>query len=126
MSYQKGFIDFRDIYSKDSSSSGERGLSGIGFKLTDDGNYDMENKELTNVKNAIDLYDACIKVYVDQHIHSEGSKTMSGDFDMGDNQIINLVAGVHVKDAVNVSQLNTKIDKTQFKTEKNAFQNQFD
>ena len=33
---------------------GQRGPPGIGFTLTQYGNYDLENKKLTNVKNGDD------------------------------------------------------------------------
>ncbi|PFX21314.1 hypothetical protein AWC38_SpisGene14228 [Stylophora pistillata] len=125
MSYSNGLLNSRSSDCSE-TSTGSRGLPGVGFKLTDDGDYDMENKRLKNVKNPTDPQDVCTKVYVDQYIHSDGSKTISSDFDMGNNKIINLGAGVDVKDAVSVSQLNTKLDKTQFNTAKNAFQAQFD
>ena len=38
--------------------SSQRGLSGVGFKLTSDGNYDIDGKRLTNVAESIDDNDA--------------------------------------------------------------------
>lgn len=38
-------------------SDGSRGPSGIGFKLTDDGQFDLENKRLCLVADAADLQD---------------------------------------------------------------------
>ena len=35
-----------------------QGPPGIGFSLTDDGNFDLENHKLCNVASAIDLTDA--------------------------------------------------------------------
>ena len=39
----------------------QRGLPGVGFKLTDTGDYDMQNKKLTNVKSGTDSNDAVNK-----------------------------------------------------------------
>ena len=38
--------------------SPQRGLPGVGFQLTDDGNYDIDGKRLTNVTDSIDDSDA--------------------------------------------------------------------
>ena len=43
---------------------GLRGPPGIGFKLTDDGNYDMENKVLKNCHNPVDDQDVSTKHFV--------------------------------------------------------------
>ncbi|GIY59935.1 uncharacterized protein CDAR_95961 [Caerostris darwini] len=85
---------------------GPRGSPGIGFKLTDDGNYDMEKKKLKNVDEPVDISDVATKSYVDSNkielksdivkfqkrssIHSE-----HGDFDAR-NKIIG-----NVKDHIN-------------------------
>ena len=53
---------------------GDPGLPGIGFNLTDDGNFDNDNKRLTEVADPIHKNDAATKVYVDSHI-SSGSVT---------------------------------------------------
>ena len=37
---------------------GDPGLPGIGFKLTDDGNFDLDEKRLTDVADSIDEGDA--------------------------------------------------------------------
>ena len=34
---------------------GEPGLPGIGFNLTDDGNFDLDSKRLTDVADPVDL-----------------------------------------------------------------------
>ena len=49
---------------------GEPGLPGIGFNLTDDGNFDLDNKRLTDLADPVDDQDAATKKYVDDHIHS--------------------------------------------------------
>ena len=49
---------------------GEPGLPGIGFHLTDDGNFDLDSKRLTDVGDPVHLQDAGTKKYVDDHISS--------------------------------------------------------
>ena len=49
---------------------GDPGLPGIGFNLTDDGNFDLDSKRLTDVADPVDDGDAATKKYVDDHIHS--------------------------------------------------------
>ena len=50
---------------------GEPGLPGIGFNLTDDGNFDLDSKRLTDVADPVDDGDAATKKYVDDHISSD-------------------------------------------------------
>ena len=53
---------------------GEQGLPGIGFKLTDDGNFDIDGKRLTDVSQPVDGRDATTKAYVDGEIgHHTGN-----------------------------------------------------
>ena len=47
------------------SERGEPGLPGIGFNLTDDGNFDLDSKRLTDVADPVHLQDAVTKKYVD-------------------------------------------------------------
>ena len=49
---------------------GDPGLPGIGFKLTDDGDFDIDNKRLTDLAEPIDTSDAATKSYVDNHLGS--------------------------------------------------------
>ena len=44
----------------------QRGLPGVGFELTDDGNYDIDGKRLTDVAEPVDGTDAATKAYVDE------------------------------------------------------------
>jgi len=48
----------------DKSKEGPMGPPGVGFKLTLDGNYDMESKNLKHCKNPIDDQDVSTKRYV--------------------------------------------------------------
>ena len=115
---------------------GEPGLPGIGFNLTDDGNFDLDSKRLTDVADPVDDGDAATKKYVDDHIHSgavskkyvddenarqdiainskaegdrvlllDGSKSMTGNLQMGSKKITDLGDGSDDGDAVNYSQL---------------------
>ena len=52
---------------------GEPGLPGIGFNQTDDGNFDLDNKRLTDVADPVDDGDAATKKYVDDHISSDAA-----------------------------------------------------
>ena len=58
MSYTNGILNHDDLHGQ--GQIGPRGLpglpgppgaQGVGFKLNSDGNYDMEQKKLTNVRN---------------------------------------------------------------------------
>ena len=60
MSYSNGLLP-----SSSTTTSPQRGLPGVGFDLTDDGNYDTEGKRLTNVAEPVDGKDATTKAYVD-------------------------------------------------------------
>ena len=101
---------------------GEPGLPGIGFNLTDDGNFDLDNKRLTDVADPVHDGDAATKKYVDDEnarqdiaINSkaegdrvlplDGSKIMTGNLQMGSKRIRGLADGSDDGDAVNYSQL---------------------
>ena len=115
---------------------GEPGLPGIGFNLTDDGDFDLDSKRLTDVADPMNNQDAATKQYVDDHISSgaaskkyvddenakqdiainrkaegdevlllDGSKSMTGNLQMGSKRITGLVDGSDDGDAVNYSQL---------------------
>ena len=101
---------------------GEPGLPGIGFNLTDDGNFDIDNKRLTDVADPVHDGDAATKKYVDDEnarqdiaINSkaegdrvlllDGSKIMTGNLQMGSKRIRGLADGSDDEDAVNYSQL---------------------
>ena len=101
---------------------GEPGLPGIGFNLTDDGNFDLDSKRLTDVADPVHDGDAATKKYVDDEnarqdiaINSkaegdrvlllDGSKIMTGNLQMGSKKITDLGDGSYDGDAVNYSQL---------------------
>ena len=63
MSYSNGLLP--DQSYQTANKYVQRGLPGVGFKLTDTGDYDMRNKKLTNVKSGTDSNDAVNKSQLD-------------------------------------------------------------
>ena len=63
MSYSKRLLS--DQLYQTANKYGQRGLPGVGFKLTVTGDYDMQNKKLTNVKSGTDSNDAVNKSQLD-------------------------------------------------------------
>ena len=130
MSYSNGLLP-----SSSTTTTSQRGLPGFGFKLTDDGNYDIDGKRLTDLAEPKDNLDASTKNYVDTKntqqviaINSKAEKTdvilrdrtqsMKGNLDMENdstrtkvkNKIINLANGIDNDDAVNLAQLKSYTD----------------
>ena len=72
MGYSNGLLESDE--KGGSGERGEQGLPGIGFKLTDDGNFDIDGKRLTDVSQPGDGGDATTKAYVDGEIgHHTGN-----------------------------------------------------
>ena len=72
MGYSNGLLESE--VKGGSGERGEQGLPGIGFKLTDDGNFDIDGKRLTDVSQPVDSGDATTKSYVDGEIgHHTGN-----------------------------------------------------
>ena len=72
MGYSNGLLESDE--KGRSGERGEQGLPGIGFKLTDDGNFDIDGKRLTDVSLPVDDGDATTKAYVDGEIgHHTGN-----------------------------------------------------
>ena len=63
MSYSNGLLS--DQSYQTANKYVQRGLPCVGFKLTDTGDYDMQNKKLTNVKSGMDSNDAVNKSQLD-------------------------------------------------------------
>ena len=63
MSYSNGLLS--DQSYQTANKYVQRGLPGIGFKLTVTGDYDMQNKKLTNVKSGTNSNDAVNKSQLD-------------------------------------------------------------
>ena len=66
MSYSNGLLP-----SSPSTSTPQRGLPGVGFKLTDNGNYDIENKKLTNVAQGTNGSDVVTKNQLDTGLNTK-------------------------------------------------------
>ena len=72
MGYSNGLLESDE--KGGSRERGEQGLPGIGFKLTDDGNFDIDGKRLTDVSQPVYSGDATTKAYVDGEIgHHTGN-----------------------------------------------------
>ena len=63
MGYSNGQVQSSSDSGK--AHKGDPGLPGIGFNLTDDGNFDLDGKRLTDVADPTDNGDAVTKGYVD-------------------------------------------------------------
>ena len=130
MGYSNGQLETSSGAGK--GERGEPGLPGIGFNLTDDGNFDLDSKRLTDVADPVGDQDAATKKYVndnaaskkyvddenakqdiainskaegDEVLFLDGSKVMKCNLNTGKKKIINLVDGSDSRDAVNYSQL---------------------
>ena len=81
---------------------GLRGSPGVGFSLTRDGNYDMNNKKLKNVGEGVESSDAITKHQLQVSLNTKldnaslnnyvkkNSPEVSGDLDMKGHSIKNL------------------------------------
>ena len=63
MGYSNGQVQSSSDSGK--AQKGDPRLPGIGFNLTDDGNFDLDGKRLTDVADPTDNGDAATKEYVD-------------------------------------------------------------
>ena len=63
------------------TGQGSPGPPGLGFALTEDGNYDMENKKLVNVKNGDAEGDVMVKSQIEGYVSNNKSNLVkkSGD-----------------------------------------------
>ena len=91
MRYSNGQLEQNQQTGK--GEPGPPGLLGIGFRLTDDGNFDIDEKRLTSVSDPIKNNDAATKSYVDNHLgsgpDSEASKAYVNSENAKQNLIIN-------------------------------------
>ena len=69
MSFYNGILNHDDIHG--SGQTGQRGLPGVGFKLDANGNYDIENKKLTNVKNGDMDHDVMVKSQIEGYVSNQ-------------------------------------------------------
>ena len=69
MSFYNGILNHDDIHG--SGQIGPRGLPGIGFKVDAYGNYDIENKKLTNVQNGDMDHDVMVKSQIEGYVSNK-------------------------------------------------------
>ena len=69
MSFYNGILNHDDIHG--SGQIGQRGLPGVGFKLDSNGNYDLENKKLTNVKDGDANNDVMVKSQIEGYVSNK-------------------------------------------------------
>ena len=96
MSYSNGLLS--DQSYQTANKYIQRGLPGVGFKLTDTGDYDMKNKKLVNVDEGENNQDVVNKHQLDVGLQTKPNKTdvllldgtshMVGDLDLRGNKII--------------------------------------
>ena len=98
MSYSNGKLP-EDTMSHDRITEIIKGLPGVGFKLTSDGDYDISSKKLTNVASPQTNNDASTKSYVDSEVFKtlklDGSNAMTGALNMDNRRIENVGPGRH-------------------------------
>ena len=80
---------------------GDRGRPGIGFKLTDDGDYDMENKKIVNIGQVTSLDNVVDFNFVRNTFVSKHFPLVSSNLNMQSNRITSLATPISQKDAVN-------------------------
>ena len=96
MSYSNGLLS--DQSYQTANKYIQRGLPGVGFKLTVTGDYDMQNKKLVNVDEGENNQDVVNKHQLDVGLQTKPNKTsvllldgtthMVGDLDLRGNKII--------------------------------------
>ena len=108
MSYSNGKLP-EDTFSHEKIVEIVKGLPGVGFKLTDAGDYDMQNKKLRNVASPETNNDATTKSYVDNKaLLVDGSNKMLGALNMDNRRIENVAPARHgFSDAVSSVHLTT-------------------
>ena len=108
MSYSNGKLP-EDTFSHEKIIEIVKGLPGVGFKLTDAGDYDIQNKKLRNVAPPETNNDATTKSYVDNKaLLVDGSNKMLGALNMDNRRIENVAPARHgFSDAVSSLHLTT-------------------
>ena len=98
MSYSNGKLP-EDTYSHEKVIEIVKGLPGVGFKLTDDGDYDIQNKKLRNLDSPQTNDDATTKSYVDKEVSGclkiDGSNAMTGALNMDNRRVENIAPARH-------------------------------
>ena len=115
MSFYNGILNHDDNH--ESSQVGQRGLPGVGFKLDANGDYDIENKKLTNVKNGDMDHDVMVKSQIEGYVNNNFLNRLTGgeiggDLDMRGHSIKYLKYDTDDSAAARVAELNSKADKS--------------
>ena len=115
MSFYNGILNHDDNH--ESSQAGQRGLPGVGFKLDVNGDYDIENKKLTNVKNGDMDHDVMVKSQIEGYVNNNFLNRLTGgeiggDLDMRGHSIKYLKYDTDDSAAARVAELNSKADKS--------------
>ena len=84
MSYSNGILS--GSTSGGGGKDGKDGLPGVGFKLTADGDFNMDGKKLTNASAGSNSSDVVVK----SQLATKADKTMTENLDMNGNSILNL------------------------------------
>ena len=72
MSFYNGILNHDDIHgSGQIGQRGQRGLPGVAFKVDADGNYDIENKKITNVQNGDKDHDVMVKSQIEGYVSNK-------------------------------------------------------
>ena len=103
MGYSNGQLEQNQQTGK--GEPGPPGLPGIGFRLTDDGNFDIDKKRLTSVSDPINDGDAATKSYVDNHLGSGPDSEASKAYINSENAKQNLI----INEKANKSDLDDKL-----------------
>ena len=77
MSYANGLL-------QSTSTKIIEGIPGVGLKLTPGGNYDMNNRKLSNLKPGTDESDALTKKQIYDHVKMNGGNSSSPSIDLTD------------------------------------------
>ena len=117
MGYSNGQLESSSTSGR--GEKGDPGLPGIGFSLTDDGNFDIDSKRLTEVAAPIHNNDAATKEYVDNNLPAidlspylkrDGTTSMTGHLNMNNHKISDLEDATDDNDAVPLKQLKEMTD----------------
>ena len=66
-----GLFNEHSSTQSDDTKAGVQGPPGIGFKLDQNGNYDIQNKKLTNVKNGDADHDVMVKSQIEGYVSNK-------------------------------------------------------
>lgn len=103
-------VDKFGRFSSQSASVGVRGPPGIGFLLTQTGDFNLQSKRLTNLSEPIDIYDATTKKYVDREI-KQHLASINVQLNILETYIISCIKKVEEKIDVVVIEVNNNKKK---------------